>query len=119
VLRLLAGTVAPDSGHVRLDGTDVTAAPPAERVRRGLVRALQTHASFGELTVLQHALVSVNRTRRSGLTPRPDTGRLASRKREGRPSAALSSLPVASLSATHGPAAPKSSFQMPCEWVAA
>ena len=66
VLRLLAGAQAPDSGQVRLDGTDVTAEPPAERVRRGLVRTLQTHASFGDLTVLQHALVGVNRTRRDG-----------------------------------------------------
>jgi branched-chain amino acid transport system permease protein len=66
VLRLLTGALAPDSGRVRLDGRDITLAAPAERVRRGLVRTLQTHASFGELTVLQHALVGVNRTRSRG-----------------------------------------------------
>jgi branched-chain amino acid transport system permease protein len=64
VLRLLAGALAPDSGNVRIDAGDVTAAPSAERVRGGLVRTLQTHASFAELTALQHALVGVNRTRR-------------------------------------------------------
>jgi ABC-type branched-subunit amino acid transport system ATPase component/ABC-type branched-subunit amino acid transport system permease subunit len=66
VLRLLAGALAPDSGDVRIDTGDITAAPPPERVRRGLVRTLQTHAFFGDLTVLQHALVGVNRTRRDG-----------------------------------------------------
>jgi ABC-type branched-subunit amino acid transport system ATPase component/ABC-type branched-subunit amino acid transport system permease subunit len=66
VLRLLAGALPPDSGDVRIDTGDITAAPPAERVRRGLVRTLQTHAFFGDLTVLQHALVGVNRTRRDG-----------------------------------------------------
>jgi branched-chain amino acid transport system ATP-binding protein len=63
---MLGGTLAPDGGRVRLDNSDVTQAPPAERVRRGLVRTLQTHASFRDLTVLQHALVGVNRTRRDG-----------------------------------------------------
>src|SRR5262249_13767565 len=66
VLRLLGGTLTPDSGDVRLDTCDVTTARPSERVRRGLVRTLQTHASFGDLTVLQHALVGVNRTRQGG-----------------------------------------------------
>jgi branched-chain amino acid transport system ATP-binding protein len=66
VLRLIAGAMPPDSGDVRLDTGDVTAEPTAERVRRGLVRTLQTHTSFGDLTVLQHALVGVNRTRRDG-----------------------------------------------------
>jgi ABC-type branched-subunit amino acid transport system ATPase component len=66
VLRLLAGALPPDSGDVRLDTGDVTTAPPAERVSRGLVRTLQTHAFFGDLTVLEHALVGVNRTRRDG-----------------------------------------------------
>jgi branched-chain amino acid transport system permease protein len=66
VLRLLTGALAPDSGRVRLDGRDITRAAPAERVQRGLVRTLQAHASFGDLTVLQHALVGVNRTRSRG-----------------------------------------------------
>jgi branched-chain amino acid transport system ATP-binding protein len=44
----------------------VTTATPAQRVRLGLVRTLQTRSYFGELTVLEHALVGTNRTRRHG-----------------------------------------------------
>ena len=66
VLRLLAGALAPDHGQIRLGTYDLTAATPAERVRRGLVRTLQTQAHFRELTVLEHALVGTDRTRRHG-----------------------------------------------------
>jgi branched-chain amino acid transport system permease protein len=66
VLRLLAGALPPDRGQIRLGGHELTATAPADRVRRGLVRTLQTHAFFGQLTVLEHALVGTNRTRRHG-----------------------------------------------------
>jgi branched-chain amino acid transport system permease protein len=66
VLRVLAGVLPPDRGRIRLDSRELTTAPPAERVRLGLVRTLQTRAYFEELTVLQHALVGTNRTRRYG-----------------------------------------------------
>jgi len=66
ILRLLAGALPPDRGHINLGAHELTAASPAERVRLGLVRTLQARAYFGELTVLEHALVGVNRTRRHG-----------------------------------------------------
>jgi ABC-type branched-subunit amino acid transport system ATPase component/ABC-type branched-subunit amino acid transport system permease subunit len=66
LLRLLAGAVPPDQGRIVLDSSELTAARPAERVRVGLIRTLQSRAYFGELTVLQHALVGTNRIRRHG-----------------------------------------------------
>ena len=63
VLRLLSGTISPDAGTIELGVEDVTAAPPAGRVARGLVRTLQATSVFTDLTVLENALVGVNRTR--------------------------------------------------------
>ncbi len=39
------------SGHVFLDGVNITALPPADRARRGLVRTFQTLELFEDLTV--------------------------------------------------------------------
>jgi ABC-type branched-subunit amino acid transport system ATPase component/ABC-type branched-subunit amino acid transport system permease subunit len=66
LLRLLTGALPPDRGRVVLAGAELTGLPTSERASRGLVRTLQTHASFADLTALQHALVGVNRTRRRG-----------------------------------------------------
>jgi ABC-type branched-subunit amino acid transport system ATPase component/ABC-type branched-subunit amino acid transport system permease subunit len=66
LLRLLAGALPPDRGRINLGSHELTAASPAERVRLGLVRTLQARAYFGELTVLEHALVGTNRTRSHG-----------------------------------------------------
>jgi len=55
-LRILAGTVTPDTGTVRFGGRDLTAASVAERVRSGIVRTLQATAVFPELTVLENVL---------------------------------------------------------------
>jgi ABC-type branched-subunit amino acid transport system ATPase component/ABC-type branched-subunit amino acid transport system permease subunit len=66
LLRLLAGALPTDEGHISLGSHQLTTTTTAERVRLGLVRTLQARAYFGELTVLQHALVGTNRTRRHG-----------------------------------------------------
>ena len=66
LLRLLSGALPPDQGRIELGSRDVTTATPTQRVRLGLVRTLQTRSYFGELTVLEHALVGTNRTRRHG-----------------------------------------------------
>jgi branched-chain amino acid transport system permease protein len=55
-LRLLAGTLAPDAGVVRLDGVELPG-DVTERVRRGIVGTLQATAVFPELTVLDNAVV--------------------------------------------------------------
>jgi branched-chain amino acid transport system permease protein len=65
-LRLLAGTMRPDSGTISLDGLDVTGRPVEARVRRGLVRTLQASAVFPTLTVLENAVVGASMRRRCG-----------------------------------------------------
>jgi branched-chain amino acid transport system permease protein len=66
VLRLLAGALPADQGRITLGPLELTAATSAERVAAGLVRTLQARGVFGDLTVLQHALVGTNRTRAHG-----------------------------------------------------
>jgi branched-chain amino acid transport system permease protein len=65
-LRLLAGTMPPDRGEVQLDGIDMTGEPASQRVRRGIVRTLQSSAAFPELTVLENAVVGASLRRRYG-----------------------------------------------------
>jgi len=65
-LRLLAGTMRPDSGKISLDGLDVTGRPAGALVRRGLVRTLQASAVFPTLTVLENAVVGASMRRRCG-----------------------------------------------------
>jgi ABC-type branched-subunit amino acid transport system ATPase component/ABC-type branched-subunit amino acid transport system permease subunit len=66
VLRMLAGALPADAGRITLDSRDVTRAPAAALVHAGVVRTLQSHAVFDELTVLENVLVGVNRSRRHG-----------------------------------------------------
>jgi branched-chain amino acid transport system ATP-binding protein len=57
LLNVLAGSVIPDSGTVRLDGADVTRSGPQVRCRRGIGRAHQIPRPFGGMTVLENVLV--------------------------------------------------------------
>jgi branched-chain amino acid transport system permease protein len=66
ILRLLGGALKPDGGAIRLDGTPLEEAPAAERVRRGLVRTLQSRHVLGRMTVLETVTVGANRRRRDG-----------------------------------------------------
>ena len=66
VLRLLAGTLAPDEGEVALDGRSLADAPAGERVELGLVRTLQSNAVFPDLTALENVLVGASLRRRHG-----------------------------------------------------
>ncbi|MCC7041817.1 MAG: ABC transporter ATP-binding protein [Burkholderiales bacterium] len=58
LFHLLSGVIVPDAGHVELFGVDVTALPPHERARRGLVRSFQLAREFGALTVLENLLLA-------------------------------------------------------------
>ncbi|MEK9944445.1 MAG: ABC transporter ATP-binding protein [Alphaproteobacteria bacterium] len=51
-LRMVAGLEKPDSGTVRLGGTDVTALPP---FRRNIGMVFQSHALFPHMTVAENA----------------------------------------------------------------
>jgi branched-chain amino acid transport system ATP-binding protein len=47
----LSGLIRPTAGRVVFDGADITAAPPAEIVERGLIHVSQGNLLFGHMTV--------------------------------------------------------------------
>jgi ABC-type branched-subunit amino acid transport system ATPase component len=55
---IIGGAIAPSSGRVVFDGTDITAMPPHQRAQIGLVRTYQLSSEFGRLTVLENLLVA-------------------------------------------------------------
>jgi branched-chain amino acid transport system ATP-binding protein/branched-chain amino acid transport system permease protein len=57
VLRLIAGTLAPDEGVVLLDGSALGNASQRERALRGVVRTLQATSPLSGLTALENAAV--------------------------------------------------------------
>jgi len=60
LLSVLAGSVAPNAGVVRLRGDDVTRLPQHARCRRGIGRAHQVPRPFGGMTVLENVFVGVS-----------------------------------------------------------
>jgi branched-chain amino acid transport system ATP-binding protein len=52
-INLLTGVLAPNSGTVTLEGTDVTRLAPDMRVKRGLARTYQINTLFPDLTPLE------------------------------------------------------------------
>ena len=60
LLSVLAGSVPPTSGGVRLGGADITKLPQNERCRRGIGRAHQVPRPFGGMTVLENVFVGVS-----------------------------------------------------------
>ena len=61
VFDLISGFLAPDSGRVLLDGSDITAWPPDRRARAGLGRSFQDARIFASLTVAENLAVSLER----------------------------------------------------------
>lgn len=58
LFNIIAGTLAPDSGRVSIDGHDVTGFSPAQICRRGVGRTFQISRLFAEMTVMEN-LVAV------------------------------------------------------------
>jgi branched-chain amino acid transport system ATP-binding protein len=58
LLRIVAGVLAPDSGRILLDGSDVTQLPTAARVRRGLAVTHQIVRPFRSMTALDNTAVA-------------------------------------------------------------
>lgn len=58
LLNLLTGSLRPNSGHIRLDGRDVTRKSPSGRARLGLARTFQTPAVFNSLSTLDNMLAA-------------------------------------------------------------
>ncbi len=65
---LLSGEGRADRGTIRLDGVDVTHAPPNARARAGLARSFQRNSLFRELSVAENlGLASALRRRLTGV----------------------------------------------------
>ena len=58
-VNMLMGALAPSSGRILLGGEDVTRAPQAARVRRGLGRTFQITTLFRSLPVLDNVALAV------------------------------------------------------------
>jgi branched-chain amino acid transport system ATP-binding protein len=63
----IMGTLAPASGRVLLDGTDITRLPPHRRARMGLARSFQITALPGELSALETVALAVQGAGRAPL----------------------------------------------------
>jgi len=58
LFNLIAGRLTPDSGEIRLNGRDITAAKPHERCIAGIGRSYQIPQPFENLTVFENLLVA-------------------------------------------------------------
>jgi ABC-type branched-subunit amino acid transport system ATPase component len=64
LINLITGMLRPDAGRILLDDADITALPPEQRVRLGLVRTYQINSLFPHLTALESVALAVcERTR--------------------------------------------------------
>jgi ABC-type branched-subunit amino acid transport system ATPase component len=59
-INLLTGVLQPSSGHIALDGKDITNTRPEARVKMGLVRTFQINQLFAGMTPLQSLGVAVS-----------------------------------------------------------
>jgi ABC-type branched-subunit amino acid transport system ATPase component len=64
LVNLLTGTLPPSAGRIVLDGRDITALKPEQRVKLGLVRTFQINQLFRALTPAQALMLAV--TERAG-----------------------------------------------------
>ena len=59
LINLMTGMLTPNSGQILLEGEDVTALGPQERVRRGLARTFQINTLFAGLNALEAVTLAV------------------------------------------------------------
>jgi branched-chain amino acid transport system ATP-binding protein len=64
LFNLLAGTLAPTSGEILIDGAAVTTLPVSERARRGLSRSYQKNNLFEDLTVRENLMLAATAAQR-------------------------------------------------------
>jgi len=57
MFNLISGNAAPDAGHVRFHGRDITGLKPAARCKAGIGRTYQIPNPFGGMTVFENVLV--------------------------------------------------------------
>jgi len=58
LFNLIAGSIAPTSGKIFLNGAEINAERPHCRIRRGLGRTFQIPRPFGEMTILDNMLTA-------------------------------------------------------------
>lgn len=61
VFNLLTRFLAPSAGSIHFNGNDITALPPAQIARRGMVRSFQISAVFAHLSVLENVRIALQR----------------------------------------------------------
>jgi branched-chain amino acid transport system ATP-binding protein len=59
LINMMTGMLRPDGGRIFLGDEDITALPPEQRVRLGLVRTFQINALFPHLTALESVTLAV------------------------------------------------------------
>ncbi len=59
LINLMTGMMRPDSGKIFLDGRDITAFKPEDRVKLGLVRTFQINTLFPRLSALEAVTLAV------------------------------------------------------------
>lgn len=59
LINLLTGQLQPDGGRIELEGGDITALAPANRVRLGLSRTFQINTLFPDLTPIEAVTLAV------------------------------------------------------------
>jgi lipopolysaccharide export system ATP-binding protein len=57
LFQMVVGAITPDSGHIYLDGEDITALPIHQRARRGLNYLPQEPSLFRRLTIEQNIMI--------------------------------------------------------------
>ncbi|MHB1199213.1 MAG: ABC transporter ATP-binding protein [Polaromonas sp.] len=60
LINLLTGVLEPTAGRITLEGQDITALAPHQRVRRGMVRTFQINQLFDTLTPLETLALTVS-----------------------------------------------------------
>jgi ABC-type branched-subunit amino acid transport system ATPase component len=60
LINLLTGVLRPSAGRILLDGEEITALRPDQRVGRGLARTFQVNQLFPEMTPLQTVALAVS-----------------------------------------------------------
>ena len=60
LINLLTGVLTPSAGRILLEGNDITALKPEQRVKRGLVRTFQINQLFPALTTFETLALAVS-----------------------------------------------------------
>ena len=68
LINLMTGMLQPDGGRIFLGDDDITALPPEQRVRLGLVRTFQINTLFPHLTALESVTLAVCERRKVART---------------------------------------------------